>query len=150
MVPVMPDRFLTHRSRSRASLAMRRPDPGRYLAVEDGPETVLLALRPGMTRIGRSATADIAFDDGGVSRRHAVVITRTDGAAEVLDDGSLNGTFVNGERVRRRVLHHGDLLTVGRRTLRFLEVRTCRSSGAPDGGHTVELAPPGRAVVAAA
>src|SRR3954471_1394824 len=111
----MADRFLTHRSRRRASLALRSPDPGRYLAVEDGGDIVLLALRTGMTRIGRSPTADVSFDDGGVSRRHAVVLTRSDGAAEVLDDGSLNGTFVNGERVRRRILHHGDVLTVGRR-----------------------------------
>ena len=111
----MADRFLTHRSRRHASLAMRHPDPGRYLAVDDGDEVVLLALRPGMTRIGRSPSADIAFDDGSISRRH--------GAVEVLDDGSLNGTFVNGERVRRRVLEPGDLLAVGNRSLRFLEVR---------------------------
>src|SRR4051794_1264542 len=127
----MPDRFLTHRSRSRASLAMPHPDPGRYLAVDDGPEVVLIALRPGMTRIGRSASADIAFDDGGVSRRHAVVMTRTDGTAEVLDDGSLNGTFVNGERVRRQVLRHGDTVTVGRRKMRYLEVRVRRDTQQP-------------------
>jgi pSer/pThr/pTyr-binding forkhead associated (FHA) protein len=142
----MPDRFLTHRSRTRASLAMRSPDPGRYLAVDDGPEVVLIALRPGMTRIGRSASADIAFDDGGVSRRHAVVMTRTDGSAEVLDDGSLNGTFVNGERVRRRVLEHGDVLTVGRRQLRYLQVRARE----PLGEHTEELAATGANPVVAA
>ena len=44
----------------------------------------------------------------------------------MLDDGSLNGTLVNGERVRRRVLEHGDILTLGRRTLRFLEIRMRR------------------------
>jgi pSer/pThr/pTyr-binding forkhead associated (FHA) protein len=132
----MADRFLTHRSRRRASLAMRRPDPGRYLAVDDGPEVVMLALRTGMTRIGRSASADIAFDDGSISRRHAAVMTRTDGSVEVLDDGSLNGTFVNGERVRRRVREHGDALTVGRRQLRYLEVRLRQ----PADEHTEELA----------
>ena len=131
----MADRFLTHRSRRRASLALRAPDPGRYLVVEDGSEVVLLALRAGMTRIGRSSSADVAIDDGGVSRRHAVVLTRSDGAVEVLDDGSLNGTFVNGERVRRRVLHSGDLIGVGRRALRFIEVRARREQP------TQELAP---------
>lgn len=119
----MTDRFLTHRSRRHASLAMGMPEPGRYLAVDDGGDTVLLALRTGMTRIGRSPTADIAFDDGSVSRRHAVIMTRTDGAAEVRDDGALNGTLVNGRRVRRHVLRHGDVLTIGRRELRYLEVR---------------------------
>src|ERR671921_132536 len=119
----MADRFLTHRSRRHASIAMGLPDPGRYLAVDDGADVALIALRAGMTRVGRSAAADIAFDDGSVSRRHAVLITRSDGAVEVRDDGSLNGTFVNGERVRRHVLEHGDVVTVGRRSLRYLELR---------------------------
>src|SRR3954469_20559012 len=119
----MADRFLTHRSRRRASLALRSPDPGRYLAVEDGGDIVLLALRTGMTRVVPSSSADVSFEDGGGSRRHAVVMTRTDGSAEVVDDGSLNGTFVNGERVRRQVLVHGDVVSVGRRSLRYLEVR---------------------------
>ena len=141
----MPDRFLTHRSRRSASLAMRVPDPGRYLAVDDGPEIVLIALRVGMTRIGRSASADVAFDDGGATRRHAVVMTRTDGCVEVLDDGSLNGTFVNGERVRRQVLEHGDVLTVGRRRIRFLDVRAKRDQQA-----TEELATADVPAVAAA
>ena len=133
----MADRFLTHRSRRHASIAMGLPDPGRYLAVDDGADVALIALRPGMTRIGRSAAADIAFDDGSVSRRHAVMITRSDGAVEVRDDGSLNGTFVNGERVRRHVLAHGDVVTVGRRSLRFLELRIASR----DGQATEELAP---------
>src|SRR3954463_15781080 len=142
----MPDRILTHRSRRRASLAMRTPDPGRYLAVEDGGEIVLFALRVGLTRIGRSSSADVSLDDGGVSRRHAVVMARTDGRAEVLDDGSLNGTFVNDERVRRQVLEHRDLLTVGRRRLRYLEVRVRQ----PLGEHTEELAVTGAHPVVAA
>jgi pSer/pThr/pTyr-binding forkhead associated (FHA) protein len=145
----MPDRFLTHRSRRHASIAMRAPDPGRYLAVDDGAEVVLLALRAGMTRIGRSSSADVAFDDGSVSRRHAVVMTRSDGSAEVLDDGSLNGTFVNGERVRRRVLRHGDTLTIGRRTLRYLDVKL-RRSPTPLDQPTEEITPSVEDAVSAA
>ena len=118
----MPGRFLTPRSRSHAALALSPPEPGRYLAIDDGTEVVLVALRPGMTRIGRSGSADVAFDDGSVSRRHAVVMTRTDGGAEISDDGSLNGTYVNGERVQRHVLADGDEISIGRRTLRYCEV----------------------------
>jgi pSer/pThr/pTyr-binding forkhead associated (FHA) protein len=116
------DRHLSPRSRRRASFALANPDPGRYLAVDDGGEVVFLALRAGMTRIGRSMAADIAFDDSSVSARHAVVMIRTDGRAELLDDGSLNGTWVNGARVRRHLLEPGDVVTVGRRTLRFVEI----------------------------
>ena len=107
--------------------------------MDDGDEVVLIALRAGMTRIGRSPSADICFDHGSVSRRHAAVMTRMDGAVEVLDDGSLNGTFVNGERIRRQVITHGDILTVGSRTLRYLEVRVRASTDQP----TQELTPPG-------
>jgi pSer/pThr/pTyr-binding forkhead associated (FHA) protein len=114
---------LTPRSRSHAARFLRPPDPGRYLAIDDGGEVVLVALRPGMTRIGRSPRADIAFDDGSVSRRHAVIIGRTDGGAEIADDSSLNGTWVNGERVTRRRLAEGDEITIGRKTLRFVTVR---------------------------
>ena len=118
----MPGRFLTPRSRSHAALALIPPDPGRYLAIDDGEEVVLVSLRPGMTRIGRSGSADVAFDDGSVSRRHAVVMTRMDGGAEISDDGSLNGTFVNGTRVQRHILAEGDEITIGRRTMRYVEV----------------------------
>jgi pSer/pThr/pTyr-binding forkhead associated (FHA) protein len=42
----------------------------------------------------------------------------------VLDDRSLNGVFVNGERVEWRVLHDGDEIVVGRYRLQFLEAAT--------------------------
>ena len=51
------------------------------------------------TRIGRSLAADVRFDDPTVSRRHALIVRQADGV-RVLDDRSLNGVFVNGERDR--------------------------------------------------
>jgi pSer/pThr/pTyr-binding forkhead associated (FHA) protein len=55
-----------------------------------------------------------------VSRRHALIVRQADGV-RVLDDRSLNGVFVNGERVEWRVLHDGDEIVVGRYRLHFLE-----------------------------
>ena len=71
-------------------------------------------------RIGRSPACDILLDDASVSRRHAVIIHRG-GRAVLLDDRSLNGVFVNGERVEWRVLADGDEIVVGRYRLHFLE-----------------------------
>src|SRR3954451_18553200 len=71
---------------------------GDYLAYEAGNRLRVIALRDGWTRIGRSLAADIRFDDPTVSRRHAM-LHREDGVARVLDDRSLNGVFVNGERI---------------------------------------------------
>ena len=49
-----------------------------------------------------------------------MIIVDAEGAVKVLDDRSLNGVFVNGERVQSQVLADGDELTVGRYRLRFL------------------------------
>ena len=93
---------------------------GDYLAFEDGTLRVV-ALPEGWTRIGRSLSADIRFDDPTVSRRHAMV-HRDAATVRILDDRSLNGVFVNGERVEMRELGDGDELTVGRFRLYFLSV----------------------------
>ena len=93
--------------------------PGEHLAFRDGSEVRVLPLTAERTRIGRSLAADIRFDDTTVSRRHALVVRRPDGM-RVVDDRSLNGVFVNGERVEWRVLRDGDEVVVGRHRLRFL------------------------------
>jgi predicted RNA-binding Zn-ribbon protein involved in translation (DUF1610 family) len=91
---------------------------GGYLAFEDGNLRVV-ALAEGWTRIGRSLSADIRFDDPTVSRRHAMVHREGD-TVRILDDRSLNGVFVNGDRVDLRELADGDQLMVGRFVLYFM------------------------------
>jgi pSer/pThr/pTyr-binding forkhead associated (FHA) protein len=77
-----------------------------------------IALAEGTTRIGRSPTADICLEDPSVSRRHAMLLREGD-RVRLLDDRSLNGVFVNGERVTAKVLEDGDVLTLGRNELTF-------------------------------
>src|SRR5204863_10175103 len=72
------------------------------------------------TRVGRSLAADVRFDDPTVSLRHALIVRQPDGV-RVLDDRSLNGVFVNGERVEWRALDDGDEIVVGRYRLHFVE-----------------------------
>ncbi len=97
--------------------------PGQYLAYEDSGDVKLVALEREWTRVGRSLAADIRFDDPTVSRRHALIVRQADGV-RVLDDRSLNGVFVNGERVEWRVLGDGDEIVVGRYRLHFIESLT--------------------------
>ena len=73
------------------------------------------------TRVGRSLAADIRFDDPTVSRRHALIVRGPDGV-RILDDRSLNGVFVNGERVEWSTLQDGDEIIVGCHSLRFVSV----------------------------
>ncbi|MGV2984114.1 FHA domain-containing protein [Microbacterium sp. AGC85] len=71
-----------------------------------------------VTTIGRHPEADIFFDDVTVSRRHAE-ITRNGHTFEITDQRSLNGTYVNGERVDRSTLENGYELRVGKFRLNF-------------------------------
>jgi ribosomal protein S27AE len=93
-------------------------DPGEYLCFEDGEEVVVVPLTREWTRIGRGLAADVRFDDPTVSRRHALIVRGVDGV-RVLDDRSLNGVFVNGQRVEWSPLTHGDEIRVGRHRLYY-------------------------------
>jgi len=70
-------------------------------------------LSGSVTVIGRGAEADVVVDDPGVSRRHAEIHTGT-GRVRVVDLGSTNGTFVDGERIGTGDLADGSRITVGR------------------------------------
>src|SRR3712207_4313690 len=96
-------------------------EPGQYLAFERDGRTESIPLEREWTRVGRSLAADVRFDDPTVSRRHALIVRQPDGV-RVLDDRSLNGVFVNGERVEWRELHDADEIVVGRYRLTFLDV----------------------------
>jgi predicted nucleic acid-binding Zn-ribbon protein len=96
-------------------------EPGEYLLYEEDGEVVVVALTREWTRVGRSLAADVRFDDPTVSRRHALLVRQPDGV-RVLDDRSLNGVFVNGERIEWRVLEDGDEIIVGRYRLHFMSV----------------------------
>ena len=67
--------------------------------------------------IGRDPAAAIRLDDSGVSRKHASISRRPDGGHLITDLGSLNGTFVNGLRVRSAPLSDGDRLQIGTTTV---------------------------------
>jgi pSer/pThr/pTyr-binding forkhead associated (FHA) protein len=98
---------------------------GDYLAFDDGERVRIVPLQEGWTRLGRSLAAHVRFDDPTVSRRHAL-IHREGAAIRVLDDRSLNGVWVNGERVDWRELKDDDELTIGR--FRLYLVRVGRSA----------------------
>jgi pSer/pThr/pTyr-binding forkhead associated (FHA) protein len=76
------------------------------------------ALDQDVTTAGRHPESDIFLDDITVSRHHAEVI-RTSAGYEVRDAGSLNGTYLNRERIERSALGNGDELQVGKFKLVF-------------------------------
>jgi pSer/pThr/pTyr-binding forkhead associated (FHA) protein len=95
------------------------------LVVRRGPNAgSRFALGVGTTTIGRHPDSDIFLDDVTVSRRHAE-IRHQDRSFAVSDVGSLNGTYLNRERIDETTeLHSGDEVQIGKFRLVFLfEVR---------------------------
>jgi FHA domain/Zinc-ribbon containing domain len=94
---------------------------GDYLAYEEDGRIRVVQLQEGWTRVGRSLAAHVRFDDPTVSRRHALIHCQEEGA-RILDDRSLNGVFLNGERIEWHGLEDGDEVVIGRFRLYFLSL----------------------------
>lgn len=111
---------LAHAVRS-GSVDRASAPPGRYLAVDDGEERRLVPLTGDVHHIGRGLRADVRLDDASVSRHHAIV-ARHGAGARIVDDRSMNGTWVNGRRVDQAELADGDVIVVGRVVLTYVDV----------------------------
>lgn len=72
-----------------------------------------------LTNAGRHPDCEVFLDDVTVSRRHAT-IRRTDDGYVIRDEGSLNGTYVNNERISSHMLHSGDEVLIGKFRLLYL------------------------------
>lgn len=83
-----------------------------------GSETVEAPLTGAVTRIGRGVSADVHLDHPTVSRRHALIVRR-EATLVLLDDRSMNGTWLNGERISEAVLSDGDRIQLGAVELSF-------------------------------
>jgi pSer/pThr/pTyr-binding forkhead associated (FHA) protein len=93
------------------------------LVVKRGPNVgSRFALDADVVRAGRHPESDIFLDDITVSRRHAEIV-REGGHYVVRDVGSLNGTYLNRERVESAPLADGDELQIGTFKLVFLSGR---------------------------
>ena len=68
--------------------------------------------------IGRTRDNDIVLENRGVSRKHAQIEFNGE-AAVVIDNESLNGTFVNSRRVSEEMLRDDDVITIGKYALEF-------------------------------
>jgi predicted RNA-binding Zn-ribbon protein involved in translation (DUF1610 family) len=112
----------TERMRRVTSVRSALETPGDYLCYEEQGEMRVVPLAGAWTRIGRSLSADIHLEDQTVSRRHAMIVREGD-TIRALDDRSMNGLFLNGERIDSAPLHDGDELLIGRYRLLLVSVR---------------------------
>lgn len=79
----------------------------------EGEAPQRIELRRSETTIGRGVSADLAIVHALVSRMHASVRRLAEGGYVVQDLGSSNGTWLEGERITRRVLKDGDVVQLG-------------------------------------
>ena len=96
------------------------PEGFGVLVVKGGPNAgSRFVLEHERTEVGRHPESDIFLDDITLSRRHAEFVRQNDGYL-VRDVGSLNGTYVNRERIDEGTLHNGDEVQIGKFRLVFL------------------------------
>jgi pSer/pThr/pTyr-binding forkhead associated (FHA) protein len=96
------------------------PAGSALLVVKRGPNAgSRFLLDQPTTSAGRHPDSDIFLDDVTVSRRHAEFRLEA-GEFQVVDVGSLNGTYVNREPVDSAVLANGDEVQIGKFRLVFL------------------------------
>ena len=91
------------------------------LVVHKGPDQgARFPLNGSRVTIGRSPDATIFLDDVTVSRRHAD-LNHADGTWHLVDNGSLNGTYVNRNRIDECDLNHGDEVQIGKYRFTFIQ-----------------------------
>ncbi len=96
------------------------PVGSALLVVRRGPNSGSRFLLDGdLTTAGRHPQSDIFLDDVTVSRRHVEFRRGQDGSFTVADVGSLNGTYVNRERIDQVALSNGDEVQIGKYRLVF-------------------------------
>jgi len=107
----------------------------KLLEIVDGNVISEHTLGNGVFRIGRKPGNDLQPDDASVSGNHASITVAPsaylDDMSEVRieDINSTNGTRVNGTRVTRQLLKHGDMLALGSLTLKFIDEQALALEG---------------------
>jgi general secretion pathway protein A len=109
---------------------LRHVSPETVLAklyvTTEGRTVLERELRPGRVIIGRTPENDVQIDSKYVSRHHCQLTVTLEGT--LLEDlNSTNGIYMKGKRVRRHLLRDGDVVTVGKHELTFVDERSART-----------------------
>ena len=126
-VPAETDSEFSPEAHQRAVDAL---SPGSaLLVVKRGPNAgSRFLLDRDITTAGRHPDSDIFLDDVTVSRRH-VEFRRDGGGFAVYDVGSLNGTYVNRERIDSAALAGGDEVQIGKFRVVYLTSGAAAEAG---------------------
>jgi uncharacterized protein YegL len=95
--------------------------PYAYLTTDDGTQTRYPITRT-IWRIGRSKDNELHLDDTSISRRHAEIHRNNNGTFEIVDMNSMNGVYINNEKIGKAELHEGDIVEIGDIVLHFTQL----------------------------
>jgi general secretion pathway protein A len=100
----------------------------KLIVVSEGQTVGELRLKMGRTIIGRTPDNDLQIDSRFVSRHHCQIVTKAN-ACEIEDLNSTNGIVVKAKRVRHHNLNDGDVVTIGKHDLIYVDERVHSSNG---------------------
>jgi transcriptional regulator with GAF, ATPase, and Fis domain len=92
----------------------------RLLAISGLLKGTAWKAKDGALLLGRDASNQVRTSDAAVSRKHCAVTEVSSGGFQIEDLDSHNGTFVNGTRVSRKAIQHGDRIRIGGSEFVFL------------------------------
>jgi pSer/pThr/pTyr-binding forkhead associated (FHA) protein len=111
--------LLDRASQEEREVLSQLPEGSAMLMILSGPaKGSRFLLDSTTTTIGRSASSEILLDDITVSRKHAQII-KVDGSFQFHDQGSLNGSYIDGAVINDAVLTHGMEIQIGKFRLHF-------------------------------
>jgi hypothetical protein len=122
---VFADEYAEDDDDEHASPGAARMPISRLLVFLDAAQPIKYPLYKAVMTIGRSDKADIHVEGDFISRVHARLLSTNDGVV-VEDIASKNGIKVNSKLTERQILHHGDVLGIGK--LRFTFIDTSRAA----------------------
>ena len=103
------------------------PVLGQLQLITEGAQIAEIELREARRIIGRTRDNDLQVDSRFVSRHHCQIIT-TAHACVIEDLNSTNGMYYQRRRVRRHNLNDGDEITLGKHSLRYVDLRASRGN----------------------
>ena len=100
------------------------PSKSAMLIVIAGPNRgARFLIDSQLTEIGRDPKSEIFLDDVTVSRKHAIIERNAQGDFKVVDQGSLNGSYVNAHQIQESSLAVGDEIQIGKYRLTYFKGR---------------------------
>lgn len=111
-------------SKEEREIVSQLPRDSAMLIVIAGPNKgARFLIDSGVTTIGRDPKSEIFLDDITVSRAHAQITRSTTGEFRLVDQGSLNGSYVNAHQVQDSSLSVGDEIQIGKFRLTYFKGR---------------------------